>query len=45
MLEMINFVFHISAYMVGSYRWGFDSDNACLEKVIDPWRKMSNPPP
>ena len=38
MLEMINFVFPISAFMVSSSRWGSDSasgDDDCLEKVID----------
>ena len=38
MLEMINFVCHISAFMVSSSRWGSDSDfgdDGCLEKVID----------
>ena len=36
MLEMINFVFPISAFTVSSYRWGSDSDSGddgCLEKV------------
>ena len=38
MLEMINFVFPISAFMVSSSRWGSDSasgDDGCLKKVID----------
>ena len=38
MLEMINFVFPISALMVSSSRWGSDSasrDDGCLKKVID----------
>ena len=38
MLEIINFVFPISAFMVSSSRWGSDSasgDDGCLEKVID----------
>ena len=38
MLEMINFVFPISAFMVSSSRWGSDSssvDDGSLEKVID----------
>ena len=38
MLEIINFVFSISAFMVSSSRWGSDSasvDDGCLEKVID----------
>ena len=38
MLEMINFVFPISAFMVSSSRWGSDSDSGddgCLEMVID----------
>ena len=38
MLEMINFVFLISAFMVSSSRWVSDSypgDGGCLEKVID----------
>ena len=37
-VEMINFVFPISAFIVSSSRWGSDSDsgnNGCLEKVID----------
>ena len=48
MLEMINFVFPISAFVVSSSRWGSDSDSVddgCLEKVIDLRMKMSNPPP
>ena len=38
MLEMINFVFPISAFMVSSSRWVSDSasgDDGCLEKGID----------
>ena len=38
MLEMINLVFPISAFMVSSSRWGSDrtsGDDGCLEKVID----------
>ena len=38
MLEMINFEFPISVFMVSSSRWGSDSasgDDDCLEKVID----------
>ena len=38
MLEMINFVFPISAFMVSSSRRGSDSASGyygCLEKVID----------
>ena len=38
MMEMINFVFPISAFMVNASRWGSDSvsgDDGCLEKVID----------
>ena len=38
MLEMINFVFPISTFMVSSSRWGSDSvfgDDGYLEKVID----------
>ena len=38
LLEMINFIFPISVFMVSSSRWGSDSDsgdNGCLEKVID----------
>ena len=38
MLEMINFVFPTSAFMVSSSSWGLDSasgDDSCLEKVID----------
>ena len=36
MLEMINFVFPITASMASSFRWGSYSDSAdygCLEKV------------
>ena len=36
MFEMVNFLFHISAFMVSSSRWGSDSDSGddgCLEKV------------
>ena len=38
MLEMINVVFPISAFMVSSSRWGSYSasgGDGCLEKVID----------
>ena len=38
MLEIINFVFPVSAFMVCSSMWGSDSnsgDDGCLEKVID----------
>ena len=38
MLQVINFVFPISEFMVSSSRWGSDSvsgDDDCLEKVID----------
>ena len=38
MLEMINFVFPISAFMASSSGWGSDSafgDDGCLEQVID----------
>ena len=38
MLEMLNFVFPISACIVSSSRQGSDSasgDDVCLEKVID----------
>ena len=38
MLEMINFVFHISAFMVSSSRLGSDiasGVDGCLEKGID----------
>ena len=38
MLEMINFIFPISAIMLSSSRWGSDiasGDDGCLEKVID----------
>ena len=38
MLEMINFAFPISAFIVRSSRWRSDSasgDDGCLEKVID----------
>ena len=38
MLEMINFVFPIAAFMVSSSRWGsvgVSGDDGCLEKVID----------
>ena len=48
MLEMINFVFPISASMASSSRWGSYSDSAddgCLEKVTDLWMKISSPPP
>ena len=47
MLEMINFVFPISDFMVSSSRWGSDSasgDDGCLEKVIDSCMKTSSPP-
>ena len=46
MLEMINFVFPISAFMVSSSRCGSDSasgDDGCLEKVIDSGMKTSSP--
>ena len=39
MLEIINFVFPISASMASSSRWGSYSDSAddgCLEKFTDP---------
>ena len=48
MLEMINFVFSISACMARFSRCGSYSDSAddsCLEKVTDPWMKISEPPP
>ena len=48
MLEIINFVFPITAFMVSSSRWGSDSasgDDSCLEKVIDSRMKMSSPSP
>ena len=48
MLEMINFVFPISASMASSSMWGSYSDSAddgCLEKVIDLCMKISSPPP
>ena len=48
MLEIINFVFYMSAFMVSSSRWGSNSvsgDNSCLEKVIDSRIKTSSPPP
>ena len=39
MLEMINFLFPISAFMVSSSRWGSEDsdsgDDGCLDKVID----------
>ena len=38
MLEMINFIFRLSAFMVSSSMWRSDSDSGddgCLEKVID----------
>ena len=38
MLEKINFVVPISAFMVSSSRWGSDrdsGDDGCLEKVIN----------
>ena len=47
MLEMINFVFPISTFMVSSSRWGSDitsGDDGCLEKGIDSLMKTSNPP-
>ena len=47
MLEMINFVVPISAYMASSSRWGSYSDSAddgSLEKVTDLWMKISSPP-
>ena len=46
MLEMINFVFPNSAFMVSSSMWESDSDgdNGCLENVIDLGMKMSKPP-
>ena len=47
MLEMINFVFPISAFMVTSI-WGSDSDSVddgCLENVTYLLMKMSNPLP
>ena len=37
MLEMINFVFPISAFMVRSSRWGTDSasgDDGCLDAGV-----------
>ena len=46
MLEMINFVFPVSASMASSSRWGSYSDYAddgCLEKVTDLWIKISSP--
>ena len=46
MLEMINFVFPISASIESSSRWGSYSDSAdddFLEKVTDLWMKISNP--
>ena len=48
MLEMINFVFPISASMESSSRWGSYSDTAddgCFEKATDIWIQISNPPP
>ena len=48
MLEMINFVFPISAFMVSSSRWGSDSNSGndgFLDKVIDLCMKISSPPP
>ena len=48
MLEIISFVFPISAFMRSSSRWGLDSesgDDGCLENVIDLRMNMSNPPP
>ena len=47
MLEMINFVFPISASMASSSRWGSYCDSAadgCLEKVTDLWMKIRSPP-
>ena len=46
MLEIINFVFTISASMASSSRWGSycdSADNGCLEKVADLWLKISSP--
>ena len=48
MLEMIKFLFPISASMESSSRWGSDSnsaDDGCLENVTDLWMKMNNLPP
>ena len=48
MLEMVNFVFPISASMAGSSRWGLYSDSAddfCLEKITDLWMKISSSRP
>ena len=48
MLEIINFVFPISASIISSSRCGSYSDSAddvCLENVTDLWMKKSNPPP
>ena len=48
MLEIINFVFPISAFMVSSSGRGSDNasgDDGCFEKVIDSWMKTSSPPP
>ena len=48
MLEMIDFVFPISASMESSSMWGSYSDSAddgCLEKITDLWMKISNSPP
>ena len=46
MLEMINFVFPISASMEvfpGGDHIG--TDDGCLEKVTDLWMKINSPPP
>ena len=45
MLEIINFVFPLSAFVVSSSRWGSDSasgDDGCLGKVIDSLMKTSS---
>ena len=46
MLEMINFVFPISASMASSSRWESycdSADDGCLENVTDLWMKISSP--
>ena len=48
MLEIINFVFPISASMESSSMWRSDSDsvdNGCLENITDLSLKMNNTPP
>ena len=45
---MINYVFPITEFMVRSSRWGSGSNfgvDGSLEKVIDLWINITNPPP